>query len=193
MLGPMTFIATVPEDGAPTAVAQMYDTDRTPAGAIPHYTEAFSHRPEVYAAWRNLVGALRQTIDDRRYELATLAAARQLRSSYCALAHGAIVADRFDGPQAVIADDFDETDRAIMDLAAKVADDATQVTQADIDGLRERGLTDAEVFDVVATAALRCFFSKTLDGLGVQPDAWYAELEPGLRGALEVGRPIASS
>jgi alkylhydroperoxidase family enzyme len=80
-----------------------------------------------------------------------------------------------------------------MRLAERVAQDATAVTQADIDDLRERGLDDAEIFDVVATAAPRCFFSKTLDGLGVQPDAWYAELEPGLRGALEVGRPIEPS
>ena len=42
-------------------------------------------------------------------------------------------------------------------------------------------------------AALRCFFSKTLDGLGVQADAKYSGLEPGLRDALTVGRPIAAS
>ena len=34
-------------------------------------------------------------MDTRRYELATLAAARELRSSYCSLAHGKILAERF--------------------------------------------------------------------------------------------------
>ena len=67
-------------------------------------------------------------MDLRRYELATLAAARRLRSSYCSLAAGA-----------------------------------------------------------------RCFFSKTLDALGVRPDADYNDMEPGLRQALVVGRPIADS
>jgi hypothetical protein len=78
-----------------------------------------------------------------------------------------------------------------MDLADKVAHDATSVVEADIVRLRSLGLSDAEIFDVVAAAAMRCFFSKTLDGLGVRPDARYAELDPELRDALTVGRPIA--
>ena len=47
--------------------------------------------------------------------------------------------------------------------------------------------------DVVLAAAARCFFSKTLDALGVRPDASYAELAPELREALVVGRPIAEA
>ena len=52
------------------------------------------------------------------------------------------------------------------------------------------GLSDEEIFDVVLAAAARCFFSKTLDALGVEPDAAYAELDPAFRDALTVGRPI---
>jgi hypothetical protein len=43
----------------------------------------------------------------------------------------------------------------------------------------------------VLAAAARCFFSKALDGVGTQPDERYAQLEPSLRDALVVGRPIA--
>jgi hypothetical protein len=45
----------------------------------------------------------------------------------------------------------------------------------------------------VLAAAARSFFSKTLDALGVEPDASYAELDPALRDALTVGRPLAGS
>ncbi|HEY2542251.1 MAG TPA: hypothetical protein VGH92_04295, partial [Gaiellaceae bacterium] len=62
----------------------------------------------------------------------------------------------------------------------------------DLQRLRDLGLTDAEIMDVALAAAARCFFSKTLDALGVLPDATFAELEPGLREALVVGRPIAT-
>jgi alkylhydroperoxidase family enzyme len=79
-----------------------------------------------------------------------------------------------------------------MELADKVADDAASVTETDIERLRSFGLTDPEIFDVVAAAAARCFFSKVLDGLGVEPDARYADLDPDLRGALTVGRSIAA-
>jgi alkylhydroperoxidase family enzyme len=87
---------------------------------------------------------------------------------------------------------LDETDAAIMTFAEKVADDASSVTRDDVERLRALGLSDAEITDVVLAAALRSFFAKTLDGLGALPDAVYGELDPALRDALTVGRPIAS-
>jgi hypothetical protein len=100
-----------------------------------------------------------------------------------------------DTVRALVADDraaaLDSTDVAIMDLAEKIADDATTVDQTDIDRLRSLGLTDADILDIALAAAARCFFSKTLDTLGVEPDARYAELDPAVREALTVGRAIA--
>jgi uncharacterized peroxidase-related enzyme len=194
----MPFIDTVPEDQATGAVAAMYETDREVFGHLPNLTRGFSLRPDVYAAWRGLNGAVKSNMDLRRYELATVAAATRLRSSYCALAHGSILLDKFMGPEgvkAVVGDhdnaELDEVDTAIVELAEKVAVDATSVTQADVDGLRSLGLSDAEIADVVLAAAVRCFFSKALDGLGIEPDAKYGQLDRDIRDVLTVGRPIA--
>ena len=196
----MSYIETVPEDSATGPVAEMYEVDRQVFGALPNLTRAFSLRPGVYAAWRNLNAAVKANMDLRRYELVTVAAARRLRSSYCALAHGTILLDKFLGPdevRAVVSDHhaagLDAVDVAVMDLAGKVVDDATSVTQADVDHLRSLGLSDADVADVVLAAALRCFFSKSLDGLGAEPDAKYARMDPGVRDALTVGRAIAQA
>jgi len=68
-----------------------------------NYECAFAERPEVYAAWVQLNGAIKAGMDPRRYELATLAAARRLRSSYCCLAHGTVLQERFDEPVLEIA------------------------------------------------------------------------------------------
>ncbi len=194
----MAFIETVPQDQATGATAELYASDEETFGYLPNFTRAFSLRPQVYAAWRGLNGAIKSSMDLRRYELATVAAASRLRSSYCALAHGSVLVEKFLEPDVVcaaVADhrsaDLTATDVAVMDLAVKVADDATSIEQADIDRLRSVGLSDADIFDVVLAAAARCFFSKTLDALGVEPDAKYAELEPVLRDALTVGRAIA--
>jgi uncharacterized peroxidase-related enzyme len=139
-------------------------------------------------------------MDRRRYELATVAAAERLRCSYCMLAHGSVLASTFYDEESVVrivsdraTAGLDETDLAVMDLAGKVAADATSVTKEDVDRLKRLGLTDAEVFDVVAAAAARAFLTKVLDGLGFQPDSAYAELAPALREALVVGRPIADA
>lgn len=56
--------------------------------------------------------------------------------------------------------------------------------------MSKHGLSDAEIFDIVAATAVRCFFSKTLDALGVKADSTYKTLEPGLKAALVIGRPI---
>jgi uncharacterized peroxidase-related enzyme len=196
----MTFIETIPEAAAPELVANMYEADRATFGHLPNFTRAFSHQPEVYAAWRQLIGAIKARMDVRRYELASVAAARRLRSSYCMLAHGSVLAERFmdeDAVRALVADHHSagltEVDMAVMDLADKVADEASSVSEAEIDRLRSLGLSDADIGDVVAAASARCFFSKMLDGLGVEPDARYADLEPQLRSALTVGRPIATA
>jgi uncharacterized peroxidase-related enzyme len=193
----MTFIETVPVDGAQGDVAQMYETDREVFGHVPNLTQAFSQRPAIYAAWRQLNGSIKSTMDLRRYELATLAAAAQLRSSYCCLAHGSVLVGQFleaETVAALVADHraggLSEQEVAVMDLAEQVARDATGIQQSDVDRLRDLGLNDAEILEVVVAATARCFFSKTLDALGVQPDAKYGDLEPGLRDALTVGRAI---
>jgi alkylhydroperoxidase family enzyme len=163
-----------------------------PDGDGANLERAFGLRPEVFAAWQQLVTAVKATSDERRYELATLAAARRLRSSYCSLAHGKVLAEQFYDFESVPAlpDRLDAADRAIMAFAEQVVADATAITQEDVDELRAHGLSDGEIFDVVLAATIRCFFSKTLDALGVQPDAEFAELDPAFLEALTVGRPI---
>ena len=161
-----------------------------------NFERAFAERPEVYAAWVQLNGAVKAGMDLRRYELATLAAAQRLRSSYCCLAHGSVLASQFGEPVRDIVLDrraagLDEIDVAVMDLAERVVADATSIGDAELQPLRDLGLTQTEIMDVVLAAAARCFFSKALDALGVLPDAGYRDLEAELREALVVGRPIA--
>ncbi len=190
----MTFIETIPAEDADGEVAEMYDGMREQFGRLPNLVRVFSLRPDVYRAWLQLNGAVKAH-DLRRYELATLAAARRLRSSYCSLQHGKVLAEQFLSFEEVpgLPEGLDEADRAVMELAEKVVDDATSVTEADIDRLRALGLSDAEILDVVLAAAVRCFFSKTLDALGVVPDAAYADLPSEFREGLTVGRPIETA
>jgi len=164
-----------------------------------NYERAFAaaERTDVLEAWAGLLGAVKSRMDVRRYELVTLAAARRLRSSYCSLAHGKVLLELGE-PVGEIARDrraagLDEVDVAVMDFAERVVDDAASISEADRQKLRDLGLSDAEIMDVSLAAAARCFFSKTLDAIGVLPDASFQELEPELREVLVVGRPIAEA
>lgn len=193
----MTFIET-PAPSVSRKTAEMYRKAEESYGYLPNMYRTFGHRPDVMESWSALLVSLRGNMEARRYELVTLAAARALKSSYCMLAHGTvllqqgmskeelteIVADAPDAP-------LNEEERAIMFFATKVVRDATSVTQDDIDALKTFALTDAEIFDIAAAAAARCFYSKTLDAMGTQPDQVYVEkLGAPLADALALGRPI---
>lgn len=173
------------------------DAEAEELGTPMNSTRALGHRPEVVRAWVQLNTAIKDSMDLRRYELATVAAARALRSSYCALAHASVLIDKFYDPATVRdivvdrrASGLDGADVAIMDMAEKIVADATSITQEDVDRLRAHGLDDGEIVSVVLAVAARCFFSKALDALGVEPDASYAKLDPELRDVLVVGRAI---
>jgi uncharacterized peroxidase-related enzyme len=196
----MAFIRTIPLDAATGEARAMYERGQARFGYVPNHTKLFSHRPGVWAGWEALLGSIRSGMDPRRYELVTLAASRALRCSYCALAHGLILRERFYSTEQLTAIAADHTaagltpaDAAIMSFAEKVARDADAVTPADVEALRGHGLTDAEIFDVAAAAAARCFFSKMVDALGAEPDAAYAGVEDELRRRLTVGRDISTA
>lgn len=196
----MAFIETIRPDTASGAARDMYDRQENHWGYVPNYAKVFSHRPEVMARWGRLLAEIRRPVDDRRFELVTLAAALQLRHTACSLAHGAALAQMI-GKENVIAiangeypDVLSEAECALMEFARDIARDATTITRDRVETLKEiHGLSDAEVFDVAAVASGRCFFTKVLDALGSEVDSEFAELDAELRHALTAGRPISDT
>lgn len=192
----MAFVSTVAAGDAEGDVREMYERQQAAWGFVPNYAKVFCHRPEVMARWGRLLAEIKRPMEPRRFELVTFAAAQALRHTGCALAHGkALVA--FIGETGVGAlakgqdcDAISRAERSMMDFARKVATDASRITSADVEDLREHGLSDAEIFDVAATAAGRAFFTKLLDGLGVQTETNLVTMKPDLVEALTIGRPV---
>ena len=168
---------------------------------MPNYAAAFSTRPDVAKAWNTLNATVRDGMDRRRFEIATIAAARALHSTYCTAAHSKFLRDVC-GDEATMLSIAAEPslaalspqDRAVYEFAAKVAADAASIGQADVDRLRGVGLTDGDIADVVFAAAARSFFTRVLDALGAQLDVQTAQtFPPDVRPAMIVGRSIATA
>ncbi len=192
----MAFIETTPPVEADGEVREMYERQEAHYGYVPNYAKVFCHRPEILSLWAALLSGIRRPLDKRRFELVTVAAAHALRSTYCSLAHGKALTEFFSANQiqAIISDaatgPLSAVELAMTNLARKVARDASSVTAADVNALKEHGLTDGEIFDIVAAAAGRAFFSKLVEGLGADADSAFFGMEESLRESLTVGRPI---
>ena len=72
------FIETVPLETATGALAEFYHQQLSAWGFLPNFVQAFSTRPEVAQAWTSLNKTVRDGMDRRRLEIATIGAARQL-------------------------------------------------------------------------------------------------------------------
>jgi uncharacterized peroxidase-related enzyme len=195
------FINVPDESAVGEEVSNWYEKQRESWGYLPNYASAFATRPDVARAWSALSNAVGKGMDRRRYEIATIAAARAYRSTYCMAAHLKFLRDDV-GDEATmrsIAADpsgaaLDATDRAVMDFAAQVARDASSITPEHVQQLRDHGLSDPDIADVVFAAAARAFLTKVLDALGVQADAQLGgTFDPEVRQQVTVGRPISDA
>lgn len=194
----MAFIRTVPPSDACGEVRDMYERQEAHWGYVPDYAKVFSHRPEAMARWGQLLAELRRPMDDYCFELATTAAALELKHSACSLAHGGQLAKMI-GEDAVIAiaegreaEVLSAADVAIVEYARGIVRNARSITSGLVDALRvKHGLSDEEIFDIAAVVAGRCFFAKLLDAVGSEPDVSFMAMSDALRHKLTVGRPIS--
>jgi uncharacterized peroxidase-related enzyme len=192
----MPFIKTTSPEHASDTVADMYERQQAAWGYVPNYAKVFCHRPEVMARWGRLLAEIKRPMERRTFELVTFVAAHELRNTACTLAHGKALREFFSDEQivAIAADKYDDiltdAEAALVRFARQIAKDASRVTSGQVQALKRFGFSDAEIFDIAATAAGRAFFAKVLDALGVEPDSPLRSLDATFRDPLAVGRPI---
>lgn len=194
----MAFIDTIPADEATGDVKEMYERQFAHYGYVPNYALVFCHRPEVMRRWAELQSGIKRHMDKRRFELVTFAAAHALRSTLCSLAHGRALTEFLPAADVIaiargrVPKSLTDAEAAMLDFARKVARDAASVTAGDVERLKRFGFTDAEIFDITATAAARSFWTKVIESLGVEADAPFHALDREFTDAMTAGRPLVA-
>jgi uncharacterized peroxidase-related enzyme len=195
----MTFIHQTKLDDGDKSTQALFSRHQKHYGYVPNYTKLYKNRVGVMDAWSSLQNTIKSNVKLHEYELVTLAAAMAIKNSSCSLAYARMLNKKhydenelkkivFENGKGVL------TERQIlmMSLAKKVATDANEVNQEDIDRLKQLGCTDEDIFDVVCTAAARCFFGKINDALGAQPDPVFHGSTNSFRDMFVVGRSIST-
>ncbi len=179
------------------SVDRAFANDLESDGYVMNLTRLWSWRPEVADAFGDaratLLDDCELTDADMALLVAATAAARS--DSYCSLAWGRKLA-KFVGPDAaasVIAgglEGLDERAQALTGWARQVVADPNATSSADVQTLRDAGLSDRAIFEATALIAFRLAFSTVNDALGAAPDVQAVEAAPdAVRAAVTFGRP----
>ena len=91
------------------------------------------------------------------------------------MAHGGFLRQHSDDPELAshIMHDYTKADldaetRGMLDFATKLTKEPTNMSEADVNGLRALGLSDEQILSVVLITCTFNFMTRLADGLGVQ-------------------------
>jgi uncharacterized peroxidase-related enzyme len=190
------FLQLPPDD---EANQRLYRADLASDGYVTNLTRLWGWRAEVCEAFTGARQALleKSTLSARERAVVVCASVATLGDSYCALAWGTRLAQAADArtAAAILAGDdeapLSARERALRDWSRKVVRSPNATTQADVEGLREAGLSEREIFEATVLAAFRVAFSTVNDALGARPDRALADAAPPeVREAVSYGRAV---
>jgi uncharacterized peroxidase-related enzyme len=151
--------ADLPED-----LRRRLDEVQDASGFVPNIFLALAHRPDEWRAFFAHHDALMDKdtpgLSKADREIVVVATSAENRCLYCVVAHGAIARIRTRNPH--LADqlatdwrkaDLDERQRAVVDVAVRLAVEPWTVTDEHLASLRGHGLTEDDVWDVGAITA----------------------------------------
>jgi uncharacterized peroxidase-related enzyme len=186
----------VPEDGElPDQLRGLFAKARERIGFVPNVFRSYSVRPERFSAWFahfKLLHEPTEHLDEADREMIAVVVSAYNRCTYCIVAHGQalraglIARGMTAGAAEVLADhiatnwrhaDIDDRRRAICDYAERLTAEPRRMQETDLHALRDVGLTDDEVWDVVEIASMYNFTNRMALALGQQPNEEYHHLD----------------
>ncbi len=151
------------------------------AGFIPNVFLGFARRPAEWRAFFAYHDALMLKEDsgltkgDREMIVTTTSAANNCL--YCVVAHGAIL--RIYEKKPLVADqvavnhrkaDISPRQRAMLDFAMKVCNNAHEIEDADFDALHAQGFSDEDAWDIAAITAFFGLSNRMANVTGMMPN-----------------------
>ena len=156
------------------------------AGFVPNVFLALAHRPEEFRAFFAYHDALMLRdggLTKAEKEMIVVATSAANDCTYCIVAHGAIA--RVYSKRALIADqiaanyrkaDLTPRERAILDLAMKVATDSGRIEESDFEPVLKHGLTREDVWDIGGIAAFFALSNRMANLTAMRPNDEFYKL-----------------
>lgn len=151
------------------------------AGFVPNVFLALAHRPEEFRAFFAYHDALMERdsgLSKAEMEMIVVATSNDNACQYCVVAHGAVL--RIRAKNSLVADqvavnyrkaDITARQKAMLDFAMKVSNDAGSLDKADFDVLRDHGFSDEDIWDIAGITAFFGLSNRMANFLAMRPNA----------------------
>jgi len=179
---------------------RLFDHDVEGVGYVTNVSRLWAYMPTTLDGLSDLMGQVTQasSLTLRQRAVLVTAAASTLGDSYCSLAWGKKLAAELGSEVAAAVirgadDDLGAEERALARWARAVATDPNAIGARDVQGLRDAGFDEAQIFAITTFVALRLAFSTINDALGAAPDFQLGTSTPApVLSAVTFGRPLGS-
>ena len=150
------------------------------SGFVPNVFLTLARRPDEFRAFFAYHDALMLKdggLTKGEREMIVVATSSANQCHYCVIAHGAILRIRAKNPQ--IADqiavnyrkaDITPRQRAMLDFAMKVSQQANTVTEADFAAVAGHGFSDDDIWDIAAIAAFFALSNRMANVTAMRPN-----------------------
>jgi uncharacterized peroxidase-related enzyme len=193
------FLRTIEEEQATGRVAEIYERQKAQLGLVMDAAKCFTARPDLLPIYTDFSDRIRAgfSLGLREWRLITLIAAKHIPSTYCSHVYGKQLIDDLGSKEAVLAVQRDfrtaglsDRDVEMLAYAQKIAQDASRISNADIDRLHAVGFSDQQICDIALCAAFRCFVSRFFDATGAGTEAVFIDDDTEFRTSMSVGRSL---
>ena len=189
------FIKTIEPGEATGELAALYEAEAKSMGHIMQATQCWSARPDIIIPVENLLHQIRDgfSLGLLNFRLITFVAAQHVPSSYCSHVYFRALSGMIGRDQTLaVRRDFrnaglDNQQIEMLAYTEQIMRNASQITDADIQRLRNVGFTDLNIADIALAASFRSFMSRYFDAVGARVEPEFLDSDPVVRAEMAVG------
>ena len=183
---PVSRFAVPDLDAMPEDIRQRIMAVQEKSGFIPNVFLALAHRPDEFRAFFAYHDALMEragNLTKAEREMIVVATSSVNQCQYCVIAHGAILRIRAKNP--LIADqisanyrkaDITSRQKAMLDFALKVSQQAHLAGESDFEVLKTHGFTEEDIWDIMSISAFFGMSNRIANVSNMRPNSEFYAL-----------------